>query len=72
MTWLLSSRIGRALSALVVAALAFVGVYITGRAKGADNARDKAREQDYARADDIRRRARDADGLHDTDDGYRD
>jgi hypothetical protein len=56
MQWLLSTRIGRALSWASVAALAAFGIYAAGRREGRSAANSDAMEQDYENADDIRRR----------------
>lgn len=56
MQWLLSTRIGRALSWASVAALAAFGIYTAGRKEGRSQANSDAMEQDYENADDIRRR----------------
>ena len=67
-----------ALGAAAVAALAWLLDRRRQRSKGRSEGREKAdteaRMRDYENADDIRRRARDADGVHPDDDtrGYRD
>ena len=76
-TWLLMalrSRVGQAV-ALVLAGLAALGVAKQrGRSQGRSEALRKVQDNDRQRADDIRRRARDADGVPDADDrrGWRD
>lgn len=77
MTWLLvalRSRVGQAV-ALVLAGLAALGVAKQrGRSQGRSEALRKVQDNDRQRADDIRRRARDADGVQHDDDrrGFRD
>lgn len=72
MTWLLGTWLGRAVSGALVALLAFLGVYTAGRREGAQRAKNRMEKRDHERADEIRRRARDADGVSDPDDGWRD
>ena len=67
-----------ALGAAAVAALAWLldrrRQRSKGRSEGRTQAQTEAKVRDYETADDIRRRARDADGVHPDDDtrGYRD
>tara|TARA_B110000503_G_scaffold20576_1_gene30990 strand:- start:620 stop:853 length:234 start_codon:yes stop_codon:yes gene_type:complete len=77
MTWLLSTRIGRAvagLAALLVAVLTF-GAFRErkGRKEAVDDITDKLQEADNAEATHIRRRAAAANELHDDSGrGFRD
>ena len=77
MMWLLAAlrtRVGQAVAA-VLAILAAVGAArLKGRSEGRKSAERKLTDADNKNADDIRRRARDADGLHSSDDerGWRD
>lgn len=75
--WLLSTRMGRALSAAAVAVAAFLGVWIAGRREGRSLARSEALEEDYENAQDIRNRVERGldERLREQDDagvGYRD
>lgn len=54
MTWLLSTRVGRAVTALLGALAAFMGVYVAGRRKGADKAESKAMKERIERQKDGR------------------
>jgi len=72
LAWLRTSWLGRALTGLVAALALLWGTYLAGKREGHQNAKQKGREADAKRADEIRRRARDADGLHDDGSGYRD
>jgi len=72
--WIASSRAGQ-LAGVALGAL--VGVLLYGRSKraqGRSEAQERMKDHDRQNADDIRRRARDADGLHPDEDerGYRD
>lgn len=54
--------------------IAVVLAFFRGKAKGRDETRKDLENADHRNADAIRRRARDADGVHDPDDqrGWRD
>ena len=60
--WIIGSRIGRALSGLVVAVGAFLGVYIMGRRDGAENAENEALRDNAERQEDGRNAVNDLRG----------
>lgn len=77
MTWLwmaLRSRIGQAVGAILLVLAALGLERQRGRSQGRSEALRKVQDNDRQNADDIRRRARDADGVPDADDkrGWRD
>lgn len=57
-SWLIASRLGRAVGAAVAVLAAVAGVYGYGYLSGADEAKNKVRDADIKRADDIRETAR--------------
>ena len=68
--WFVTSRLGRALAAVLALLAAFWATHLAGKRKGAQEAKQKGREADAKRADTIRRRA--GGELHDDGSGYRD
>lgn len=56
MTWLLTSRLGRALSAVVAGVIAILTFGAVQRKQGRTEARREAQEDDYENAADIRNR----------------
>lgn len=67
--WLIGSRIGRALGSLL-AGLAFIGsVFLAGRRKGSQAAKQRLSQQDQDRADKIREAADKAKERHDDEVG---
>lgn len=72
MTWLLSTRIGRGLTAFAGALAAFLGVYLMGRREGAQNARQEAENADLKKANRIRDRVDAVEPVHPDDIKYRD
>jgi len=73
-SWLIGSRLGRTVSALVAAVLLFLGIIAQQRRDARNDALRDAREKDLANADSIRDRVRHVpDKLHDySDRGFRD
>ena len=73
--WLAGTWLGKAVAGAVMLILALLGFWGLGRREGAQRERERARDDDYEHADDIRRRVeRDADDRvrkHD-DAGWRD
>lgn len=75
MTWLLTSRLGRALSAVVAGVIAILTFGAVKKKQGRTEARREAQEDDYENAADIRNRVDRnlADELRKHDDaGFRD
>ena len=57
MTWFLTTRIGRALSAAGAVLLALLAIFTAGKRRGGEIARRRAREADAARANELEEKA---------------
>lgn len=70
--WLTTSRLGRNLAALAGIALAILTFGASKKRAGRREAVEKMEQADEKRADDVRRRVDDVDGVHDDNIRYRD
>ena len=72
--WLTETRPGRWVAIAAAGVVSILAYGAHRESEGEDGAEERMQEHDRQNADDIRRRARDADGhgMHDDERGYRD
>lgn len=70
--WFITSKLSRYTATIGAALLAILTFGASQRRKGRINAERKAKHEDQNRADDVRKRVRDVERVHDDDIRYRD